>query len=67
MGFEYKFLILISAEPIDEHAYKTNYIDDNTPFADFSKFPEFGDDMLSPKVELTVKDEAYQKVQYIHK
>lgn len=44
--------------------FKSNYIDDNTPFADFNKFPEFGDEMLSPKVELTVKDDAYgnQKV-----
>ncbi|KAH8376810.1 hypothetical protein KR093_001449 [Drosophila rubida] len=51
--------LFFTAEPIDEHAYKSNYIDDNTPFVDFSKYPEFGDDMLSPKVELTVKDEAY--------
>ncbi|XP_032307606.1 uncharacterized protein LOC6498286 isoform X2 [Drosophila ananassae] len=49
------------AEPMDEQAYKSNYIDDNTPFADFSKFNEFSEDMLSPKVELTVKDESYGK------
>lgn len=59
-------ILHLAAEPIDEHAFKSNYIDDNTPFADFSKFPEFGDEMLSPKVELTVKDDAYgnQKVSY---
>ncbi|XP_043646015.1 uncharacterized protein LOC122615162 isoform X2 [Drosophila teissieri] len=53
--------VLIKSEPIDEHSYKSNYIDDNTPFADFSKFSEFSEDMLSPKVELTVKDESYGK------
>lgn len=58
--------MFLTAEPIDEHAFKSSYIDDNTPFADFSKFPEFGDEMLSPKVELTVKDDAYgsQKVSW---
>lgn len=50
------------AEPMDEQAYKSNYIDANTPFADFSKFNEFSENMLSPKVELTVKDESYGKV-----
>ncbi|KAH8410243.1 hypothetical protein KR009_009848 [Drosophila setifemur] len=53
--------MIIKSEPIDEHAYKSNYLDDNTPFSDFSKFNEFSEDMLSPKVELTVKDESYGK------
>ncbi|KAH8281670.1 hypothetical protein KR054_002114 [Drosophila jambulina] len=51
--------MIIKSEPIDDLAYKSNYIDDNTPFADFSKFSEFSEDMLSPKVELTVKDESF--------
>ncbi|XP_033249812.1 uncharacterized protein LOC108162515 isoform X2 [Drosophila miranda] len=59
---ELKWVEVVSlSEPMDEHPYKSNYIDDNTPFADFNKFNEFSGDMLSPKVELTVKDETYGK------